>query len=399
MDDLLADAARAVLREQCTAERVRAIEGGESEDRGAQGEGAQGRESRGRESQDRESPGREAARSLWDQLEALGFADALVPEEQGGAGLALGAVFEVWAAAGEHALPVPLAETMLARALLAEAGVPRPAGSIALAEGQLRDDGSLAAATVTLGAVADHVLVQHPRGWALLPADAAEAGPAAFVLDRSMSWSASAVAEAATPVVADGAAPVVGAAAASAGANTAAPAGAETVAPAGARSEPGLLRRLLACVMAVQSSGAMMEVFRRTLQYANDRTQFGRPIGKFQAIQHQLAVMSEEVFAARMAARLGGQGDGWRPDPLRAAIAKARTSEAVRAVAEFAHSIHGAIGFTAEYDLQLFTRRLHAWRSTAGSESYWYAVAGRALVDGHHGSTLELLQVATEIEH
>jgi acyl-CoA dehydrogenase len=376
MDDMLADAARDVLREQCTAERVRAIEGADA--------------------QGTQSPGRAAARSLWEQLDALGFADALVPEDQGGAGLALDSVFEVWAAAGEHALPVPLGETMVARALLAEAGVPRPAGSIALAEGQWRDGGALAAATVTLGAVADHVLVQHPRGWSLLSADAAEVGPASFALDRSMSWSPSAVAAAAAPVVAAGAQAVT--ATAARGADTAAPAAAETAARPGSRSGPGLLRQLLACVVAVQSSGAMMEVFRRTLQYANDRTQFGRPIGKFQAIQHQLAVMSEEVFAARMAARLGTMEAGWRPDPLRIAIAKARTSEAARAVAEFAHSIHGAIGFTAEYDLQLFTRRLHAWRSTAGSESYWHAIAGRALVDQHQGSTLALLQVATAIE-
>ena len=81
--------------------------------------------------------------------------------------------------------------------------------------------------------------------------------------------------------------------------------------------------------------------------------------------------MSEHVFAARMAAQLGCSGAGLAadrlPDRLRVATAKARCSEAALVVSELAHAIHGAIGFTAEYDLQLYTRRLHAWRQAAGT--------------------------------
>ena len=143
-------------------------------------------------------------------------------------------------------------------------------------------------------------------------------------------------------------------------------------------------------------SGALMAVFQRTLQYANERNQFGRPIGKFQAIQHQLAVMSEHAFAARMAAQLGCSGEGIAPVRLRVAVAKARTSEAALVVAELGHSIHGAIGFTEEYDLQLLTRRLHAWRQTAGTESYWHDVAGACLVLQHQGLTLDLIRQTTD---
>ena len=156
------------------------------------------------------------------------------------------------------------------------------------------------------------------------------------------------------------------------------------------------LRTLQACLSASQLSGALMAVFQRTLQYANERNQFGRPIGKFQAIQHQLAVMSEHVFAARMAAQLGCSGEGIAPVRLRVAVAKARTSEAALVVAELGHSIHGAIGFTEEYDLQLWTRRLHAWRQTAGTESYWHDVAGACLVQQHQGLTLDLLRQTTD---
>jgi acyl-CoA dehydrogenase len=141
-----------------------------------------------------------------------------------------------------------------------------------------------------------------------------------------------------------------------------------------------------------------MTVFSRTLHYANDRNQFGRPIGKFQAIQHQLSVISEHVFAARMAAQIGCQSVSATPDRLRVAIAKARTSEAALEVASLSHSIHGAIGFTAEFDLQLFTRRLHLWRQAGGSESYWHDVLGADLVNHYSGCALDMLRATTDID-
>lgn len=334
-DDLFADAARQLLQGECTPARVRAIEAGGS------------------------------PRALWESLEQAGFADALVPEDAGGVGLALAQLFDVWSLAGAHALPVPLGETMLARALLAGVGVERPQGAIALAQGLLQPDGSLHCTPVRLGAVAGSVLVQHAQGWSLLPVAQAQSEKAAFCLDVNLRWSAGQVGTALQP---------------------------------GIRLPTELdLHTLQACLVSAQLAGALMEVFQRTLQYANDRQQFGRPIGKFQAIQHQLAVMSEHVFAARMAARLGCAGQGMFPERLRVAVAKARCSQAALAVAEAAHAIHGAIGFTEEYDLQLFTRRLHAWRQTAGSESYWHGVAGAALVHGHTGSTLDLIRSTTDI--
>ncbi|WP_038212891.1 acyl-CoA dehydrogenase family protein [Xenophilus azovorans] len=333
-DDLFADAARQLLRDQCPPRQVRAIESGAS------------------------------PQALWNALEQAGFADALVPETQGGAGLPLAQVFNVWSLCGAHALPVPLAETMLARALLAVCGTAPGAGSIALAQGRLQPDGGLHCTVVPLGRVADAVLVQHGRGWRLLAADQAVSTPAAFRLDAGMHWSAATAGAAPQPSIA-------------------LPAGLD-------------LNTLQACLIAAQMAGALMEVFRRTLQYANERTQFGRPIGKFQAIQHQLAIMSEHVFAARMAAQLGCAGEGMLPDRLRVAVAKARCSQAALAAAQTAHAVHGAIGFTEEFDLQLFTRRLHAWRWTAGSESFWHAVAGSVLTDAHAGPTLDLLRTTSE---
>ena len=340
-NDMFADAARNVLADHCTPAVVRAIESG---GRGAPAGGA-----------------------LWDQLEATGLADALLSEEDGGAGLGLSQVFGVLEQCGAHALPLPLGETMVARALLAQAGVGRPAGSIALARGERLDDGSLRGALVRSGQVAAAVLLQTGPEWRLLATEDGQATGQALSLDAALTWTAEQV-QAAPAADVDGALDV---------------------------------RTLQAAVVAAQMAGALSSVFKRTLQYANERQQFGRPIGKFQAIQHQLAVISEHVFAARMAAQLGcsaGQdGVGVFPDRVRVATAKARCSEAALVVSELAHAIHGAIGFTEDYDLQLFTRRLHAWRQTAGSEAYWYGVAGEALLE-HSGMTLDLVRRITDVD-
>lgn len=64
-------------------------------------------------------------------------------------------------------------------------------------------------------------------------------------------------------------------------------------------------------------------------------------------------------------------------------IALVRTSGSAAAVqiANIAHAVHGAIGISAEYDLQLFTRRLHLWRLADGSESWWARVLGEIRFD------------------
>lgn len=325
MDDIYIDALRGVLTDRCTLQAVRDIEGGQS------------------------------AEALWQAVEESGFADALLPEVEGGAGLSLTEAFPLLELCGAFVVPVPLAETMVARSLLAQAGVPRPGGSIALAQGRLQSDGTLVCERVSFGRVAEWVLVGLGKTCLLLPADAAASTAAVAPLDATLSWSAPAQA-AALPV-------------------------------------PGVadVRVPLACVLAAQLAGALMSVFTRTLQYANDRNQFGRPIGKFQAIQHQLGVISEHAFAARMAAQMGCS-----TDCLRVAIAKARTSEAALEVAALSHSIHGAIGFTEEFDLQMYTRRLHAWRQAGGSESHWHDVVGAELVDSCDGLALDLIRATTD---
>ncbi|RWK47240.1 MAG: acyl-CoA dehydrogenase [Mesorhizobium sp.] len=330
MDDLLSQALGQLLEDQCKPQLVRAIERGES------------------------------PATFWGLLEESGFANALVGEEQGGAGLALRNVFELLELCGTYAVPVPLAETMVARALITRAGARPPAGSIALARGTAMDEGGLRCAHVSYGRVADWALVQRSTEWLLLPVALAQTFATVFPLDATLAWDQSALAaDRRLPAAQD-------------------------------------VQVVQACVTAAKLAGALMSVFNRTLHYANERQQFGRPIGKFQAIQHQLSVLSEHAFAARTAAQIGCQASGCVPDLLRVAVAKARTSEAALEVAALAHSIHGAIGFTEEFDLQLFTRRLHEWRQTAGSEAYWQSELGKVLLISHQGLALDLVRAASD---
>jgi alkylation response protein AidB-like acyl-CoA dehydrogenase len=305
-----------LLADACTPQVVRAIEAGQ------------------------------AATTLWNAIEASGFLDAMIPEAHGGYGMPLSDVFGLVAAEGRFATPLPVGQTLLARAVIATSDAQVPAGPIAIAaSAQEEQGGRIVCRHTPYALVAEWIVASLPGRWLLLPKAQAAVTPSGIhgSLHANLEWpSASAATHASQP---------------------AAP-----------------WREAGAVLAAAQMAGAMERVLEMTLQFANDRVQFGRSIGKFQAIQHQLAVMAENVAAARMAAQIGFDAQGPFPPPLRAAAAKARASEAAALVAPMAHAIHGAIGVTAELDLQLFTRRLHDWRADFGSERAWNTVLGRALL-------------------
>ncbi|TDG23416.1 hypothetical protein EYW47_14315 [Paraburkholderia silviterrae] len=91
--------------------------------------------------------------------------------------------------------------------------------------------------------------------------------------------------------------------------------------------------------------------------------------------------MAEHVAATRVAAQLGCAGHRTSEQRIAAAIAKARASRAAPLVANGAHALVGAMGITAEFDLQLYTRRLHAQRLQYGSEAYWDEVVGTHAIE------------------
>lgn len=137
-------------------------------------------------------------------------------------------------------------------------------------------------------------------------------------------------------------------------------------------------------LLAAAVSGAADRVLSMTVEHANQRVQFGKPIGRQQAVQQQLAVLAEHVVAVRMALDLASSGD-W-PTAERAALAKAVAAIYAPPIANTAHAVHGAIGISAEYDLHLFTRRLHTWRLEGGGETAWASKLGGSILSGSDSS-------------
>ncbi|MET0765183.1 MAG: acyl-CoA dehydrogenase family protein [Blastococcus sp.] len=147
------------------------------------------------------------------------------------------------------------------------------------------------------------------------------------------------------------------------------------------------LRARFALARAVQLTAALEQVLAWTVEYAGERQQFGRPLGRFQAIQMELAQMAGEVTAVTALTDAAVQAlDAGSDVVLAAAAAKVRAGAAVEVVARLAHQVHGAIGFTQEHKLHHLTRRLWSWRDEAGSELAWSRVLGAGLLaDGADG--------------
>lgn len=134
---------------------------------------------------------------------------------------------------------------------------------------------------------------------------------------------------------------------------------------------PALLGRALDCAAVLWCSygaGLAERALELSVTHASDRNQFGRPIGSFQAIAHRCADMRADIDAMRWLARQAA----WTldTDPATAGLpvsaAKAYTDDALRRVFVHAHQVHGAIGFSLEHDLQLFTRRAKAIELSLG---------------------------------
>jgi acyl-CoA dehydrogenase len=143
-------------------------------------------------------------------------------------------------------------------------------------------------------------------------------------------------------------------------------------------------------------AGAANGALAMAVRYAGERVQFGRPIGRMQAIQQQLALAAGEVAAAAAASGAAARkaeaaGFGDPATGFAVAVAKARCGEAAGQVARIAHQVHGAIGFTREHDLRLVTTRLWAWRDEDGSDAYWNERVGRRVLDAGAGGLWPLV--------
>ena len=126
----------------------------------------------------------------------------------------------------------------------------------------------------------------------------------------------------------------------------------------------------------IEMLGGAQAVLDMTVEYAKARTQFGRAIGSFQAVQHHCARMATDVEGSKNIAYQAV----WRlseglPAQREVAMAKAWIGPAYRRVCGTAHQCHGAIGFTKEHDLQLYTRRAKVHELTYGDANHHKEIA------------------------
>ncbi|MCY3839809.1 MAG: acyl-CoA dehydrogenase family protein [Gammaproteobacteria bacterium] len=154
---------------------------------------------------------------------------------------------------------------------------------------------------------------------------------------------------------------------------------------------PGELYERMALSRAALMAGALDRVLGMAIDYATEREQFGRPIAKFQAVQHNLAILAGEVAAARCACDGAIMSLTSADFAVTVAAAKARVGEAAGVAAEIAHQVHGAMGFTHEHSLHHFSRRLWAWRDEYGRETHWQELLGRRVASGGADSLWEFL--------
>jgi alkylation response protein AidB-like acyl-CoA dehydrogenase len=299
---------------------------------------------------------------LWRALNEAGLPLAWVSENLGGSGVSLAEGFEVLGAAGRFALGVPLAETLTAGWLLARAGLEAPAGAMTVAPARPNDRIQFSA-DGTLKGRAHGVPFARDTGHIAVLADSGKGAVVALVAtkDCKVGDGANLAGEPSNIVSFDGVRPL---------------------ASAPADFDHMALMLMGAAVRSTQTAGALETILTLSTDYANERVAFERKIGKFQAVQQNLARLAGETAAAlavsTSAADTLAQSDVFDDAAfLEAASAKIRCAEAASEGAAIAHQVFGAIGFTNEHILHRFSLRMLSWRDDFGNESWWAAELGR----------------------
>lgn len=303
---------------------------------------------------------------LWTALADSGLPLSWVVEGHGGSGVTIADGFGVISAAGRHALPVPLVETMLAGWLLSQAEIASPDGAMTITPVSPKDQIEFSAEGTLSGRVrgipfardAAHmaVIARAPNGFVIA---LVEASSCRIEGGENLGHDASNL------VTFNNVKPTV-----------------SKPAPTGFTPRSAML--MGATARSLQIAGALDTILNVSVAYANERVAFEKKIAKFQAIQHNLAQLAGEVAAALTAAGSAAETitTGSASEDillLEVASAKIRCAEAAEKGAAIAHQVHGAIGFSMEHILHRYTMRALAWRDDFGHESYWATELGRSV--------------------
>lgn len=288
----------------------------------------------------------ELDRTLWQQLDSLGLARLTGSEQSGGSGAGWHESVELLTAAVRHGVRLPLAEhDLLACWLLEASGHPTDGAvrTIHLTSGREQ----IPVPAPWAGA-ADRVVVLWHTGeeYRLVDADAAQ---------LSITPGSNLLGEPRDTINVD------------------------TDRWPGHRVQPDLvleLERKAALLKAIQVCAALDNAVAMSVDHAASRTQFGRPLAKFQAIQNLVSDAAAEAALARAATETAlttAIETCWTSDHLdfQIAVARSCTGHAASVVTRNAHQVHGAMGTTREHRLHEMTRAALAWRSENGSVHSW----------------------------
>ncbi len=282
---------------------------------------------------------------VWGALWESGMATVGLAESAGGSGGSPQDAAAIAKAVGRFAAPVPLVELSLVGGWVCEqAGIALPDGPVAVVI-----EAEAGPARAYWCPTAEHLVVVGEGGVGLAPASAATVARSG-VNQAGEPWA--------------------------------------DVTVSGVSLQPGPspldVRARGALARSLTMAGALGQAAELSVQYCNEREQFGRAIGKFQVLQQYLAQMAGEAAAAEAAADnavdVVASGADAHEAVRAIAAAKTVTGRAVGTINRLAHQIHGAIGYTDEHRLQYSTRRLWAWRDEYGSDAEWAAVLGRSVV-------------------
>lgn len=277
------------------------------------------------------------ADALWQQIEETGLLLAGVPEQYGGIGGEIADFFRLLELAGKHSLPLPLAETYIARLALHEAGEDIPDGPLSFAQ---------ANSAIPFGRFSNGVVLWSEHELRFIPK-----------VNQAIVEGYNYAGEADDRINVNQNESVV----------------------LTTQHNIAWWRGLAALSRSALMSGALEFMLDSSINYALERKQFGRPIAKFQAIQQQLAVLAGQFSQARQATRVAALNTSSDNFIRSVAVAKSVTGEAAGIGSEIAHQVLGAMGFTYEHDLHHRSRRLWSWRDQWGNEAHWNIYLGKQL--------------------
>lgn len=300
---------------------------------------------------------------LWAALTDLGLARLTGSDESGGSGATWQEAAALLSSAAAAAVPTPIAENDLLAGWLVEAvGI----GSDYSVRTAARLDGGVAVAPWARFAESVVLVRAAGAGWevAELPVDDVE-----ITAGKNLSGEPR---DALTVPQAVG----------------------EWKAAPESTGEELLLRGALA--RSAQICGALESIVDLCASHTTQRTQFGRPLARFQAVQHLVADLAAESALARAAtdaavARVSTLGWSHDTSALSVAVAKSCASHAVSTVVRNAHQVHGAIGTTYEHDLHRYTNPALSWRAEYGSGRAWDGVIARAAMRGGEANVWPLV--------